>query len=88
MIWLTILSKVHGVMWSASQKWSGWVAMGLLQGPKHMVKKCRASWKYLLRQCIALSIHQCHLTANPVVMAVDSSLLIHTSQLIIGMLTL
>ena len=56
----------------------------ILQGAKHMVKKCRASWEGLLRHLIVLSIHQCHLTLNPAVMAVDSILLIHTSQLIIG----
>ena len=61
-----------------------WVV--ILQGAKHMVNKCRASWEGLLRHL--LSIHQCHLTMNPVVMAVDSILPIHTSQLIISPLIL
>ena len=56
----------------------------ILQGAKHMVKRCKASWEGLSRHLIALSIHQCHLTLNPAVMEVDSILLIHTFQLIIG----
>ena len=63
-----------------------WVV--ILEGAKHVAKKCRASWEGLSRHLIVLSIHQCHLTLNPAVMMVDSILLIHTSQLIISLLIL